>query len=989
MKQNRAFFLLLPVLFLISYSCGLKGPRATIAEEKKIITTYPFGDPDPVPILARSRNAAIYPYFRFDGFSNAGRDQEWKVVRLENEYIKVFVLPEAGGKIWGAIEKSTGRDFIYLNDVMKFRDVAMRGPWTSGGIEFNFGLIGHTPATATPVDYVLQENNDGSVSCIVGGMDLPSRTQWRVRIRLPKDAAQFETLSFWYNPTPLHQSYYHWMNAAVHAREDLQFYYPGNYYIGHGGDAHPWPVNEKGIDLSLYRNHNFGGHKSLHVLGGAADFSGGYWHDLGFGFGHWSKFDDMPGRKIWSWALSRSGAIWEDLLTDRNGQYVEVQAGRQLSQATLSSGIDTPFTQAAFLPYAADTWKEVWFPVKQIGGLVAANPDGALNVSRNGGKTRIAFNALRPIQSELSVTAGSVALLREQLNLAPMQVLEREIDIPAAEQDIRIALESQLLWRSAPGPGPAFERPVIAPPEKANSTAEKAYLTGRQHELMREYGRAVDNYSECVKSDPLHIPAMARLAELFYRRTDYGQSLAWARKALELDTYHPAANFVCGMILKNSGNLGAAREALSWAARSPEYRSAAYTLLAEICLRSANYEEAVAYAGRALDFNRYNISALSAMAVAHRKLGWQTEAAKAQAEILDRDPLNHLAFAESWFLNPSDRSRDRFTSSIRSELPQETHLELAAYYTGLGLTQEAAQILRLSPANPIVDYWLAYFAKDSSPAESKTLLEKAIQASPRLVFPFREETIPVLEWALAQRRDWKTLYYLALTAWGKGRVEDASRLLNECGNLPDFGPLYLARAELAKKSKEGPSMDDYIKARDLAPEEWRSWLAIARRYSELSAFDQALDMARTGFRKFPENFMLGMEYAKALIDTKQIQAALDVLDRLVVLPYENASEGRILYEKAHLLLAGEGIRNRKYEEALAHIARSREWPEHLGVGKPYDPDERLQAFMESICQSRLGKETDKALANSALEKLKADLKRSSSWKLELLLTLNR
>jgi len=324
MRRSRAFFLLFPVLFLISYSCGLKGPKATIAEEKKIITTYPFGDPDPVPILARSRNAAIYPYFRFDGFSSAGRDQEWKVVRLENEYIKVFVLPEAGGKIWGAIEKSTGRDFIYLNEVMKFRDVAMRGPWTSGGIEFNFGLIGHTPATATPVDYVLKENDDGSVSCIVGGMDLPSRTQWRVQIRLPKDAAQFETLSFWYNPTPLHQSYYHWMNAAVHAREDLQFYYPGNQYIGHGGDAHPWPVNEKGIDLSLYRNHNFGGHKSLHVLGGAADFSGGYWHDLGFGFGHWSNFDDMPGRKIWSWALSRSGAIWEDLLTDRNGQYVEV-----------------------------------------------------------------------------------------------------------------------------------------------------------------------------------------------------------------------------------------------------------------------------------------------------------------------------------------------------------------------------------------------------------------------------------------------------------------------------------------------------------------------------------------------------------------------------------------------------------------------------------------------------------------------------------------
>lgn len=282
MKPSR-ILLLLACSCLVTASCAHIGERATVTEERTTIKTYPFSDPDPVPALAKSRTTAIYPYFRFDGFAHEGRDQEWKVVRLENRFIKVFVLPEAGGKIWGAVEKSTGKDFIYMNDVMKFRDIAMRGPWTSGGIEFNFGLIGHTPATAAPVDYVSRENPDGSVSCIVGAMDLPSRTQWRVEIRLPKDAAEFETISSWYNPTPFQHPYYHWMNAAVHARNDLQFYYPGHHYIGHGGDVHPWPVDENGIDLSLYRNHNFGGHKSLHVLGSSAEFSAGYWYDLDLG----------------------------------------------------------------------------------------------------------------------------------------------------------------------------------------------------------------------------------------------------------------------------------------------------------------------------------------------------------------------------------------------------------------------------------------------------------------------------------------------------------------------------------------------------------------------------------------------------------------------------------------------------------------------------------------------------------------------------------
>ncbi len=989
----------LAVISSIAISCGGTRHPATITEETQTIKTYSFSDPDPVPILARSRNKAIYPYFRFDGFSSEGRDQIWKVVKLENDFIQVFVLPEVGGKIWGAIEKSTGRDFIYRNEVMKFRDVAMRGPWTSGGIEFNFGLIGHTPATATPVDYVLQEDADGSVSCIVGSIDLPSRTQWRVRIRLPKDSAAFETTSFWYNPTPLHQSYYHWMNAAVHAREDLQFYYPGEYYIGHGGDAHPWPVNENGIDLSLYRNHHFGGNKSLHVLGGHEEFSGGYWHDLDFGFGHWSRYDDMPGRKIWIWSLARSGAIWEDLLTDHNGQYVEVQAGRQLSQATLVSGENTPFTQAAFLPYASDTWRELWFPVREIGGIVHADPDGALNVTRNGDKTIIAFNALRPIRSEIAVAAGGKSVLQESLNLSPMQVFKKEVTIPSAEKEIEVSIGGRAVWGVASDPHSqlVFSRSVNPPPEKANSTAGKAYFMGRQSELMRDYVKALEHYGLCLNEDPLHIPALVRMAEIRYRLLDYGRALTLAGKALAIDTYDPGANFVAGAALKDSGSPDAALEALAWAARSPEYRSAAYTLMAEIHLNSADFEDTVDYADKALDFNRLNIPALSAKAVALRKLDRKQQAAQVQRGILAMDPLNHLAVAESWFLNPSEATQKAITSTIRSELPQESFLELAAFYHRNGRVQEAVQVLRLSPSHPIVDYWLAYLIRDENPVDSRALLEKARQASPRLIFPFRVETVPVLEWALTQARDWKTLYYLGLIAWSKGREPEAVDLLVECGDRSDYGPFYLARAGLSGTRAElslprtalpitlagyGIRLD-YEKALSLAPDQWRSWLAKAR----LEGFPS--DLTREAFERFPDNFMLGMEYARALINAKQYEGALQVLERLVVLPYENASEGRMLYEKAHLLAAGEDIQGRKYEEALGHIAGSREWPEHLGVGRPYDPDERLQDYLEDYCNGRLGRTGSIALSPAAVDSLRAALKRQNSWKYELMALIPR
>ena len=103
-------------------------PRATIREEVRSIETYPFSDPNPVPILAR--DPRLYPYHSFDGYAAESEPREWTVVTLENEWIELFVLPEVGGKVWGAVVKETGHEFIYRNEVLKFRNIALRGPWT-------------------------------------------------------------------------------------------------------------------------------------------------------------------------------------------------------------------------------------------------------------------------------------------------------------------------------------------------------------------------------------------------------------------------------------------------------------------------------------------------------------------------------------------------------------------------------------------------------------------------------------------------------------------------------------------------------------------------------------------------------------------------------------------------------------------------------------------------------------------------------------------
>ena len=147
-KTSSALAIFLLPLMLFSQS-------VTITEEIRQLDTYGFGTPNPVPIL--TENPKIFPYFKFEGYSHTSQKKGWKVVKLENDYIEVYVLPEIGGKVWGAIEKSTGNEFLYRNEVVKFRNIAMRGPWTSGGIEFNFGIIGHHPSVQQPLLTILQK----------------------------------------------------------------------------------------------------------------------------------------------------------------------------------------------------------------------------------------------------------------------------------------------------------------------------------------------------------------------------------------------------------------------------------------------------------------------------------------------------------------------------------------------------------------------------------------------------------------------------------------------------------------------------------------------------------------------------------------------------------------------------------------------------------------------------------------------------------------
>ena len=128
--------------------------------EKVVIPTYEVGKPEKNPIFLEKRvyqgsSGVVYPYPVIESMSDEKVDKEYEAIFIENEYIKVMILPELGGRVQMAYDKIRERHFIYYNHVIKPALVGLAGPWISGGIEFNWPQH-HRPSTYMPVDTTIE-----------------------------------------------------------------------------------------------------------------------------------------------------------------------------------------------------------------------------------------------------------------------------------------------------------------------------------------------------------------------------------------------------------------------------------------------------------------------------------------------------------------------------------------------------------------------------------------------------------------------------------------------------------------------------------------------------------------------------------------------------------------------------------------------------------------------------------------------------------------
>lgn len=959
-------FILLLTLFLFCRADAQN--NATVKEYTKSFTTYPFSEPDPVP----NPSSLFYPYFRFDGFALKSENREWKVVQLENDFIRLLVMPQIGGKIWTAIDKKNNKSFIYDNDAVKFRDIAMRGPWTSGGLEANFGIMGHTPGVATPVNYKIYTTPDGSAVCLISLLDLLTQTRWNMEIILPKDKAYFITRFLWHNGTGIEQPYYSWMNLGEKVTDSLEYIFPGNHYLFHDGKVYDWPIDkENGKRISIYNQNDFGSYKSYHVTGTYSKYFGVFWQKENYGMIHFAERQAKIGKKVWIWGLSRQGMIWEKLLTDHSGQYTEIQSGRLYNQNAPES-VETPFKQYDFMPYNTDTWDEYWYPYHNTKGVVNADRDGVLNIADSNGKSKIYFSSVGFLNDTLKVWDKSGRLLvNSSFKLKPLENWQQEL--PVVKNDIgRISWAGKTITINNDA-SKILDRPVEPFKGFDWNSAYGYYLKGYYQSGTRHYKEAEENIQHSLRMNPSFVPALSEMAFLQYRKMNYDSAYMYAQTGLSVDTYDPKTNYYYGLAALKIGKIFDAKDGFQVAAITPVYRSAAYTELSKIAIREKNFPLAAEYAGKSLINNSKNISALQLLYVALEKSGSIVEADKIKKEILQMDPINHFIRFEEYWQHKTTDSENAFTELIRDELPQETYLDLAIWFADLNLIEESRDVLEICPQkNDEIWYWLAWLSRDTQ--RSKEFLSQAKNGNPLFVFPFRSESVPVMEWAVATAGNWKAKYYLStLYSFFENRRR-AFNLINAVEAPDNFAPFYVLRARLRDSSDIRGIQDDLTKALTIDKDDWRYAKYLADFYLVHNKTKEALKTIAPYFTENTSNYMAGLLYIRCLLNIEDYSSVEKIMKTIEILPNEGAKDAHAYYQKVKLMMAVKELNRKNYKMALQKVKESQLWPENLGVGAPYpqDIDLTLQNQLSGlISQSKKGIPVNEETLKGIIKRIKA------------------
>ena len=758
------------------------GAQVRVWEGVLELPVYEEGRPDPNPSFDQFSAAGRfnYPYTLRNEITNQRVIHKLRAVFLENEYLKCSVLPDIGGHVYTCIDKINGQPMFYANPSIKKARIGYRGAWAAFGVEFNFP-VSHNWMSMSPVDFAYSAHEDGSASATVGNIDRVYGVEWSVELILRPGSTVLEQRVTLSNRSDVRHRFYWWSNAGVQIWDDSQIEYPMRFAAAHGfAEVQRWPVDEQGKDLSIIKNQT-DGPVSVFVHASREKFMG-IWHPhTSAGTAHFSEYEQLPAKKIWSWGVDADGLDWRKALSDNNSAYAEIQGGLFRNQETY-----------AFLePRQQINFSEYWMPVRGTGGISRANLAGIVHLERKADRLVVGLNVNRKVGSAtVELLDGDSVVSSERIDLSPEKTWTKEAPVKNADHKYAFVLkdgDGKALLKQTEGQYDwAPESEVKLGPQQnyrfpdENTSSEDDWLQiGKTQELDGDLLSAVETYQNALQKFPSSYELSKAAGRLDASLQRFDEAMPRLLAAHERNTTDAEVSYYLGVSQEGAGEAQRATNAYEAALLSPVHRAAAALRLAELKARQGDLKEAQGLIEESLKSEPSDLRAAEEKMAIMSAVGDRGAAARQAKELLKRYPSSVLLREEAGFPDLKHLAADPYRV-----------LRVASQYAELGLYQKAVEILSrnypvvdpdqsepgmtLPQKNPLIVYFRGYCREKLGESAAEDYAE-ASRLSTLYVFPSTLDDKRALDAALRFNSKDATAHYL-LGVWYFARAKNPEAL---------------------------------------------------------------------------------------------------------------------------------------------------------------------------------------------------------------------
>lgn len=330
-------------------------------------TNFYLGEEDEI-YEGYGKLSTSYPYRHYACYDRVLKTAERKTAVLENDFLKATFLPELGGRLWELIDKTTGENLLYTNDVIRPGNLAVRNAWVSGGVEWNISMIGHTPFTMELLFTAKLEREDGTPVLRMYEYERVRRVTYQMDFWLGGEDRFLNCRMRIFNQTDKVVPMYWWSNMAVPEYQGGRVIVPADEAYTNRADG-VYKVSVPlvdGNDISRYEQIPNQVDYFFHIRKEAPKYIANINH-TGYGLLHLST-SRLLSRKLFSWGNNEASDNWQRFLTEHAGRYVEIQAGLGKTQ----------YGCIPMAPHTAWEWLELYGPVQASENAAACPYDAAL-----------------------------------------------------------------------------------------------------------------------------------------------------------------------------------------------------------------------------------------------------------------------------------------------------------------------------------------------------------------------------------------------------------------------------------------------------------------------------------------------------------------------------------------------------------------------------------------------------------------------------------